>query len=96
MPWLKRQLSLFTVVPMDHYCALGIGRGATDLEIDAAYRQVLARATASRRARALAMVFGRSPARLLLARGELLDPASRMRYDKHLEFLDAILKHPPQ
>ena len=89
-------MSLFTLVPMDHYSALGIGRGATDLEIDTAFRQVSVRVAASRRTRALAMVFGRSPARLLLARSELLDPESRTRYDKHLEFLDAILKHPPQ
>lgn len=86
---------MFTLLPVDYYTALGIGQDATDAEIEIAYRITVDRVTRTGWSRMVGVLCGQSPARLQVARMELLDPASRRNYDEHLRLLRAMFTYPP-
>ena len=92
----KAGLALWTFIPVDHYTALGIAQSASNAEIDEAYRVILAHVSATKVSLALGTLFGQSPARLQVARLELLDPIARKIHDKHLKHLKIMFSHPPQ
>ncbi|MES2938615.1 MAG: hypothetical protein V4864_13095 [Pseudomonadota bacterium] len=66
------------------YGLLGVERGATPAQIDAAYRDALAGLPQDRLGRALAWLHGRTPRALAGARDVLLDPSRRREYDRFL------------
>ena len=89
-------LARFSVVPVDHYTALGIDRGASDAQIEAAYADALERVTRSPWSKAEARICGRSPANLRTARDELLNPTERLSYDRYLDTIAILFSFPPQ
>lgn len=96
LSWLKSQAAGWTVLPVDHYTALGLDPDASEANIQAAYEATLARVTASRWARVIGFVCGQSPTRLRRARDELCDPLLRPAYDAYLDRLRVGCRYPPQ
>lgn|SRR6185369_3885182 len=92
---IRTRSAMFTLLPVDHYTVLAIGQDATNAEIEIAYRIAVDQVTRTRVSRIVGVLCGRSPARLQLARLELLDPASRRNYDEHLGLLRALFTYPP-
>ncbi len=86
---------MFTLLPLDHYTALGIAQDAPASEIRAAYAIAVAEVSATRYSRVMGPLFGRSPARLNRACAELLDPLNRRDYDKYLDDLRVRFANPP-
>ncbi|WP_342132010.1 hypothetical protein [Hydrogenophaga sp. OTU3427] len=93
---LRGWVAGWTVLPVDHYTALGLDPQASEAEIQAACEATLARVTASGWARVLGFVCGQSPTRLRRARDELCDPLLRPGYDRHLAMLRVLFRYPPQ
>ena len=88
-------LSLLTLVPCDHYSALGIEREATDNDIELGYQASLTYVQSSTSRYFFALLLGRSPARLARARIQLLDPSQRKQHDEHLAYLSLLYDNPP-
>ena len=92
---MRTRSAMFTLLPLDHYTALAIGPDATNAEIEIAYQIAVDQVTRTRVSRIVGVLCGRSPARLQLARLELLDPASRRNYDAHLRQVRSVFTYPP-
>lgn len=89
--WLSR----WRLVPLDHYTALEIDPAADAEEITRAHESMLRRVQSSTWRRCIAQLLGQSPACLLQARDELLDPVARRSYDAYLDRLRIIYSNPP-
>ena len=92
---IRTRSAMFTLLPVDHYTALGIALDATNAEIEIAYQIAVDQVTRTRLSLIVGVLCGRSPARLQVACLELLDPASRRNYDEHLRLLRAMFIYPP-
>lgn len=89
------RLGRYALFPLDHYTLLAIARGATASEVERGYQAACAAVEWTPLSVLAAVVWGRSPQRLRLARDELLDPVRRAAHDAELDALRRVLCSPP-